>query len=144
MAALTVGCIDPVHPKTGCAIAPVLPQDWRLSVTPGPAPEERAAALRDAEVLFVMATPVPAALLAAAPRLRFIQKLGAGVDRIDLDVCRERGIGVARLQAGNSIPVAEHTLLLMLAACRRLPLLDRQTRAGQWDKEAAQIGRAHV
>src|SRR3546814_19894769 len=84
-----------------------------------------------------MATPVPAALLAAAPRLRFIQKLGAGVDRIDLDVCRERGIGVARLQAGNSIPVAEHTLLLMLAACRRLPLLDRQTRAGQWDKEAA-------
>src|SRR3546814_2814547 len=84
-----------------------------------------------------MATPVPAALLAAAPRLRFIQKLGAGVDRIDLDVCRERGIGVARLQAGNSIPVAEHTLLLMLAACRRLPLLDRQTRAGQWDREAA-------
>lgn len=137
MTALTVGIIDPFHPKTIEAIAAVLPQDWQLSVTTGPSPEARAEALGNAEVLFVMATPVPAALLAAAPRLRFIQKLGAGVDRIDLDVCEERGIGVARLQAGNSIPVAEHTLLLMLAACRRLPLLDRQTRAGQWDKEAA-------
>src|SRR3546814_4792523 len=56
MAALTVGIIDPFHPKTVEAIAAVLPQDWRLSVTTGPAPEERAAALSDAEVLFVMAT----------------------------------------------------------------------------------------
>src|SRR3546814_14682174 len=93
MAALTVGIIDPFHPKTVEAIAAVLPQDWRLSVTTGPAPEERAAALSDAEVLFVMATPVPAALLAAAPRLRFIQKLGAAVDRIDPDSSEERRVG---------------------------------------------------
>lgn len=137
MAALTVGIIDPFHPKTVETIAAVMPADWCLSVTAGPSPQERASALSGAEVLFVMATPVPAALLAAAPKLRFIQKLGAGVDRIDLDVCTERGIGVTRLQAGNSIPVAEHTLLLMLAACRRLPLLDRETRAGRWDKEEA-------
>src|SRR3546814_18046874 len=120
MAALTVGCIDPFHPKTVEAIAAVLPQDWRLSVTTGPAPEERAAALSDAEVLFVMATPVPAALLAAAPRLRFIQKLGSGVYRIELDVCRERGIGFARPQAGHAIPVAAHNLLPLTPARQRL------------------------
>lgn len=137
MAALTVGIIDPFHAKTVDAIRSVVPEGWRLSITDGPTEAQRATALREADVLFVMATPVPATLLAAAPRLRFIQKLGAGVDRIDLDTCSERGIGVARLQAGNAIPVAEHTLLLMLAACRRLPLLDRQTRAGQWDKEGA-------
>lgn len=137
MAGLTVGIIDPFHPKTIGAIRDSLPAGWRLNITAGPSEAERAEALREAEVLFVMATPVPASLLAAAPRLRFIQKMGAGVDRIATDVCAERGIGVARLQAGNAIPVAEHTLLLMLAACRRLPLLDRQTRSGQWDKEAA-------
>ena len=92
--------------------------------------------MRAADLAFVMATPMPAALLEAAGRLGFIQKLGAGVDRIDLQVCRARGIGVARLHAGNAIPVAEHTVMLMLAACRRLPLLDRATRAGGWDKEA--------
>lgn len=137
MAGLTIGIIDPFHPKTIETLRGVLPDDWRLSITAGPAQAQRAAALREAEVLFVMATPVPAELLVTASRLRFIQKMGAGVDRIDVDSCAERGIGVARLQAGNAIPVAEHTLLLMLAACRRLPLLDRQTRAGAWDKEAA-------
>ncbi|PVE21521.1 dehydrogenase [Microvirga sp. KLBC 81] len=137
MAALTIGIIDPFHPKSIETIAAAIPAEWRLSIAKGQDIEEKAQALRDADVAFVMAAPMPASLIDAAPRLRFIQKLGAGIDRIDLDHCAARGIGLARLQAGNSIPVAEHTLLLMLAACRRLPLLDRQTRAGGWDKEAA-------
>lgn len=137
MAALTIGIIDPFHPKSIDTITAAIPAEWRLSIAKGQEIEEKAQALRDADVAFVMAAPMPASLIDAAPRLRFIQKLGAGIDRIDLDRCAARGIGLARLQAGNSIPVAEHTLLLMLAACRRLPLLDRQTRAGGWDKEAA-------
>jgi D-3-phosphoglycerate dehydrogenase len=137
MAALTIGIIDPFHPKSIDTIAAAIPAEWRLSITRGQSADEKARALRDVDVAFVMAAPMSASLIDAAPRLRFIQKLGAGVDRIDVDHCAARGIGIARLQAGNSIPVAEHTLLMMLAACRRLPLLDRQTRAGGWDKEAA-------
>ncbi|MCG7391616.1 2-hydroxyacid dehydrogenase [Microvirga sp. ACRRW] len=137
MAALTIGIIDPFHPKSIDTIAAAIPAEWRLSIAKGQSLEDKTQALRDADVVFVMAAPLPASLIDAAPRLRFIQKLGAGIDRIDAERCADRGIGLARLQAGNSIPVAEHTLLLMLAACRRLPLLDRQTRAGGWDKEAA-------
>jgi D-3-phosphoglycerate dehydrogenase len=137
MAELTIGIIDPFHPKTIEAIAAALSDGWRLSVAEGPSDDAHARAVRDADIVFVMATPMPASLIDAAGRLQFIQKLGAGVDRIDLDRCSQRGIAVARLQAGNSVPVAEHTLLMMLAACRRLPLLDRQTREGGWDKEAA-------
>jgi len=84
-----------------------------------------------------MAAPISKEMLAEARRLRFIQKLGVGVDRIDLDFCRVQGIGVARLHAGNSIPVAEHTILLMLATYRQLPQIDRRTRAGNWSKEDA-------
>jgi D-3-phosphoglycerate dehydrogenase len=91
-----------------------------------------------------MAAPVPKELLAAAPRLRFIQKLGAGVDRIDLDACRKQGIGLARLHAGNSVPVAEHTILLMLATYRQLPQIDRRTRAGAWNKEDARGEHRHL
>ena len=97
--------------------------------------ENQTAAVSEAELLFVMAAPVTAEILSAARNVRFIQKLGAGVDKIDLKVCAERGIAVARLAGGNAIPVAEHTLLLILASLRRLPMIDRRTRGGEWLKE---------
>lgn len=131
----TIAVIDPFHPRILAALEDALPPNWRLAVTAGPSPSEHASVMARADMAFVMATPMPRGLLEVAPKLRFIQKLGAGVDRIDQAYCAEAGIGLARLQAGNSIPVAEHALLLMLAACRNLPALDRQTRAGAWDKE---------
>lgn len=137
MADPTIGIIDPFHPRSLETIAAALPPSWKIAIAASQDPEDKARALAMADIAFVMAAPMPASLLGNAPRLRFIQKLGAGVDRIDLAHCAARGIAVARLQAGNDIPVAEHTLLLMLAACRRLPLLDRTTRGGAWDKEGA-------
>lgn len=114
-----------------------LPAGWRLSRASGSSFNDHKMALEHADVLFVMAMPVTSELVLSAKALRFVQKMGAGSDRIDLDACRSRNVGVARLYAGNAIPVAEHALMLMLAACRRLPLLDQRTRAGHWDKEAA-------
>jgi len=132
----TLGIIDPFHPRIVDVIRAAVPAEWTVVTTQTTSEEDRAAALASADVAFVMAAPMPGRLLRKAPRLRFIQKLGAGIENIDCEYCREAGIGVARLQAGNNIPVAEHTLLLMLAACRQLPRLDAGTRAGEWDKEA--------
>jgi phosphoglycerate dehydrogenase-like enzyme len=140
----TIAIIDPFHPRIIETLEAALPAEWDLSVATGPTEAEHRAAVAAAEFAFVMATPFPRPLVEAATRLRFIQKLGAGVDRIDLDACRERGIAVARLQAGNAIPVAELTLLHMLAASRNLPRLDRQTRAGRWDKEAVRGSNQHL
>jgi len=137
MPEITVAILDKFHPHIKEAIAAAAPADWALLFIEESTLAARAAVLRDADMAFVMAAPMPKELLAAARRLRFIQKLGAGVDRIDLEVCRSRGIGVARLHAGNSIPVAEHTILLMLATYRQLPQIDRRTRAGAWQKEDA-------
>ncbi|MGE0749778.1 MAG: 2-hydroxyacid dehydrogenase [Variibacter sp.] len=106
--------------------------------------DARAAVLGAADVAFVIAAPIDAALIAQAPRLRFIQKLGAGIDRVDLAACRRRGITLARLAASNAVPVAEHTVLLMLAVLRRLPLMDAHTRAGHWDKEAGRARNQHL
>jgi D-3-phosphoglycerate dehydrogenase len=134
---LTVAVLDKFHPAIKAAIEQAAPADWALHFIDENSLAARAAVLRDADIALVMAAPIPKELLAQATRLRFIQKLGAGVDRIDLDVCRAKGIGVARLQAGNAIPVAEHTILLMLAVYRQLPQIDRRTREGHWDKESA-------
>ncbi len=144
MSDVAIAIIDPFHPRIIEALGAALPAGWTLRISAGRSLEQQQAAVRAADLAFVMATAMPAALLEAAGRLGFIQKLGAGVDRIDLATCRARGIGVARLHAGNAVPVAEHTLMLMLAACRRLPLLDRATRAGGWDKEACRGINRHL
>jgi D-3-phosphoglycerate dehydrogenase len=128
--------IDPFDARIRDRIAAAMPPGWTLRNGHGGS-AERDAALADADVLFVMAAPVDRDLIAKAGRLRLIQKLGAGVDRIDLDACAARGIALAKLAAGNAVPVAEHTVLLMLACYRRLPLVDRLTRAGHWGKEEA-------
>jgi D-3-phosphoglycerate dehydrogenase len=134
---ISLAVLDTFHPQIKTAIAAAIPSDWTVRFIEENSLAARATLIRDADIVFVMAASMPKELLAEASRLRFIQKLGAGIDRIDLDFCRERGIGVARLHAGNSIPVAEHTILLMLATYRQLPQIDRRTRTGTWNKEDA-------
>ena len=134
---VNLAVLDVFHPQIREAITAAVPPDWTVRFVEENSLSSRTALIRDAGIVFVMAAPMPRELLVEARRLRLIQKLGAGLDKIDLDFCRERGIGVARLQAGNSIPVAEHTILLMLATYRQLPLIDHRTRAGNWNKEDA-------
>ena len=59
-----------------------------------------------------------------------VHKLGAGVNTIDVDAASRLGIAVANMPGANAASVAEGAVLLMLAALRRLPELDRATRAG--------------
>lgn len=84
-----------------------------------------------AEVIWHVLRPLSAADLAAGPRLRLVQKLGAGVNTVDVAAATERGIAVANMPGANAASVAEGTVLLMLAALRRLTVLDRLTREGR-------------
>ena len=86
--------------------------------------------LPDAEVIWHVLRPLSGDDLGKAPALRLVHKLGAGVNTIDVDAATARGIAVANMPGANAPSVAEGTLLLMLAALRRLPELDRATRAG--------------
>ena len=93
--------------------------------------------IHDADVLLHVLERVTAATIEQAPRLRLIQKLGVGVDTIDLEAARARGIAVCNMPGANTRAVAELTLLLMLATLRRLCELDRQTRMGRgWTLDA--------
>jgi len=59
-------------------------------------------------------------ILNQAPGLRLIVKSGAGYDRIDVEACTRRKIYVANTPDTNSVSVAEHTLMLMLAVAKRV------------------------
>ncbi|HEV2301879.1 MAG TPA: NAD(P)-dependent oxidoreductase, partial [Stellaceae bacterium] len=89
------------------------------------------ALLPEAEVLLHILKPATAAMMARAPRLRLIQKIGVGVNTIDLEAAKARGVAVANMPGTNSRAVAEAALLLMLAALRRLSALDRACRGGR-------------
>jgi phosphoglycerate dehydrogenase-like enzyme len=92
--------------------------------------------LRDAEVLLHILKPVTEEVLIGAPRLRLVQKIGVGVNTIDLEAARSRGVAVANMPGTNTQAVAEATLMLMLAALRNLSGFDRACRAGNgWAPE---------
>ena len=103
-----------------------------VAVCPDAADPAFAAAMRDAEVLWHVLQPCTREIIAGAPNLRLIQKIGTGVNTIDLAAAQERGIAVCNLPGTNARAVAEMTLLLMLASLRRLPRFDAELRAGTW------------
>jgi phosphoglycerate dehydrogenase-like enzyme len=100
--------------------------------------------LSDAEVLLHVLEPATAKVMDAAPKLQLIQKIGVGVNTIDLEYAGLRGIRVCNMPGTNSRAVAEATLMLMLTTLRRARSLDAATRAGDgWRMDPAlfdQIG----
>ncbi|MGC7294878.1 2-hydroxyacid dehydrogenase [Mycobacteroides abscessus] len=88
------------------------------------------AELPGADVLWHVLRPLSADDIARGERLRLIHKFGAGVNTIALDAAVEHGVAVANMPGANAPSVAEGALLLMLAALRQLPRLDRDIRAG--------------
>lgn len=94
--------------------------------------------LGDAEVLLHVLEPATAKVMDAAPKLQLIQKIGVGVNTIDLEHAELRGIRVCNMPGTNSRAVAEATLMLMLTILRRALSLDTAIRAGDgWRMDPA-------
>lgn len=94
--------------------------------------------LPETEVIWHLLRPLTAVDIATATKLRLIQKIGIGVNTIDLEAAKAHGVSVCNMPGTNSRAVAEMALLLMLACLRRLPLLDRATREGRgWKLDSA-------
>lgn len=87
--------------------------------------------LPDAEVIWHVLRPISGNDLEQARGLKLVHKMGAGVNTIDVDTATRLHIAVANMPGANAPSVAEGTVLLMLAALRRLPALDRATREGK-------------
>ncbi len=94
--------------------------------------------LPGADAVWHVLRPLTGADLRRGRRLRLVHKLGAGVNTIDVDTATEMGIAVANMPGANAPSAAEGTVLLMLAAMRRLLELDAATRAGRgWPSDAS-------
>ena len=124
--------IDPLPPPIVERLRPLFPANADFGVVPTYSEEDLASHATDAEILLVLHRKVDAHLLSFVPRLRFVQRIGAGYDNLDLGALHAAGIIAAYTPGANAVAVAEHTLLLMLALLKRITAAEAATRQGGW------------
>ena len=90
--------------------------------------ELKPAEIARASVIVFRRGEVGAGRIAACPRLRLVQRLGAGTDTIDLEAARARNVAVSCLPRRSLALAAEHALMLMLALSKRLLAADLAVR----------------
>ena len=120
MAGLVVAVLDPIAEEAMARLR-------RHVEVVGPPLEKH---LPDIDAIITRASPVTAAMIERAPRLRVIGKHGVGTDNIDLKAANRQGIAVYNTPSANTGAVAELAVGLMLAVLRRIPAHDRALRTG--------------
>jgi D-3-phosphoglycerate dehydrogenase len=74
-------------------------------------------------------------LFDAAPQLKFVARAGAGLDNIDEDVAKSRGIALLNAPEGNRDAVGEHAIGLLLSLMNDFRKADQEVRDRKWDRE---------
>ena len=88
--------------------------------------------LPKADGMVIRTQPMTAASVAKAPGLKVVSRHGVGYDAVDVAALNARRIPLCIVGDVNSSGVAEHAMMLILAASHRLIAADRATRSGDW------------
>ena len=109
------------------------PPGFTFCVLPADASaEDIAAAMKEAEYLMGFVRFLPDEAYARASRLRLVQVLSAGYDRVNIAGARAARIPICSNGGANSVAVAEHTIMLILAVYRKLVTFHPNVAAGRW------------
>jgi len=140
---MTPGLHSPTMPVTVLVAADVdrsffdRANDPRFEVVSRPVrtEEELATIVGDAEVLVTRAyNRVTRRVIESAPKLRLIAQGTSGIDNIDLDAARERGVEVIHMPGVNADAVAELVIGFMIALTRTVPFYTRDMVRGGWTR----------
>lgn len=127
---------DPVE-VGGLALGPDMAVDYRPTISR----DELLSAVGEYDALIVRSrTKVDRGVLERAGKLKLVARPGTGLDNVDVDYAKEKGIAVVNSPESLVEAVAEHVVLLMLALSRRVVEADVSTKSGRWDKNAL-VGR---
>ena len=94
-------------------------------------------AAADAEFYMGLARNMGGEFFRSAPKLKLVQLLSAGYDRVDVEAARKAKVPVSNNGGANAIAVAEHTILLMLAVLKQLVRFHQDVVAGKWRPPAS-------
>jgi D-3-phosphoglycerate dehydrogenase len=79
--------------------------------------------------------PIDAEFLQCGPHLRWIARVGAGMENIDLKAAQQQGIACLNAPEGNARAVAEHALGMLLGLSKNIVKSDAEVRRGLWQRE---------
>ena len=79
-------------------------------------------------------TKVTARIIEAGKNLKIIGRAGVGVDNIDIPAATQKGIIVVNSPDGNTHAAAEHTVAMMMAMSRNIPMADASVKQGLWER----------
>lgn len=96
--------------------------------------EEARMRVRDADVAIVNKVIVDQAFLDAAPNLKLVCEAGTGMNNIDAELCRKRGVQVRNVAGYSTDAVAQHTWMLILALAGRLFHYDSYVKDGRYTR----------
>lgn len=112
--------------------APSFAHEWRdYPATP---PELTAERLDGASIAVVNKVRITAEVLDAVPSLRLVAVAATGLNNVDLDACRSRGVAVCNIRGYAEHTVPEHVFMLLLALRRNLIAWRETLRAGAWQR----------
>lgn len=122
----------------------LIAEGWSVEINPWRRQLDEARALEfigkhDPVGVIAGVEPWTRAVMACAPSLKVISRLGVGVDAIDFAAACDRAIEVRSTPDAPAPAVAELTLGLILAMLRKIALLDRRVRAGEWVKDTGPL-----
>jgi len=80
-------------------------------------------------------TQADATVINASEGLKVIGRAGAGLDNVDQNAAKAKGITVINSPEGNTISAAEHTCAMLLALCRKIPQAHISLNEGKWDRK---------
>lgn len=121
--------------QEGIDLLQMLLPEAQIDVCMGLNAQQLRSMIGDYTVLLVRSeTKVTADILHAAPFLKIVGRVGVGVDNIDTDAAIQRGITVINSPTGNTIAAAEHTIAMLMALARHIPLASSSLKAGKWEK----------
>jgi D-3-phosphoglycerate dehydrogenase len=96
--------------------------------------DEMLALVPETSAIIVGLVPITEKIIAKSSKLRIISMYGVGVNHIDLEAARKKGVVVTNCPGSNDQAVADLAMGLMLAVARSIPQIDRDIRAGYWNK----------
>jgi len=97
---------------------------------------ELASIIKDYDALMIRSgTQVTEEIINSSNKLRIIGRAGVGVDNVDVKAATQKGVLVVNSPGGNTIAAAEHTIAMMLALSRHIPIANSSTLLGKWERK---------
>lgn len=113
----------------------ILSKDFEVVVKPKLPADELLEIIPQFDGLIVRsASKVTKEVLAAAANLKVIGRAGVGVDNIDVQAATDKGVIVLNAPEGNTIAATEHTMAMMLAMSRNIPIANETLQKGEWNR----------